>query len=93
MRIQWDPKKSKLLKENPKRRTSFEEAKVLVESLDFQLGGELKNFDPEQFYVVGFVGAKLITLVYEFRYDDLGEYIHLVTLWKTTKQERERFGI
>lgn len=93
MRIQWDPRKSRLLKENPQRRTSFEEAKILLETLDFQLGGELKTLDPEQFYVIGFVGAKLITLVYEFRHDDLGEYIHLVTLWKTTKQERERFHI
>ena len=93
MRVKWDPKKSVLLKKNPKRNTSFEEAKHLVLNLETQLGGDLKSIDPEQYYVIGFVNGQLITLIYEFRVDRYGEYIWLVTLWKTTKHERKGFRI
>ena len=93
MRIKWDPKKNQILKHNPKRLTSFEEAKILIENIEQQIGGELKSSDPEQYYVSGWVAGKLITLVYGHREDNEGEYVHLVTLWKTTKQERKRFSI
>lgn len=91
MRILWDKKKSKILKSNPKRRTSFEEAKVLLEDENQDFGGTLKSFDPEQYYTIGFASnGTLITLIYEFRFDNEGEYIWLVTLWKTTKEEKRR---
>ena len=91
MRILWDSKKSKILKSNPKRRTSFEEAKTLLEEGKDDLGGGLKGFDPDQYYTIGFASnGSLITLVYEFRFDDEGEFIWLVTLWKTTKEEKRR---
>ncbi len=32
----------------------------------------------------GWVGDKLITLVFEVREDAEGEYYHLVTLWRST---------
>jgi hypothetical protein len=34
----------------------------------------------------------IITLIYEFRYDEDGVYIWLVTLWKTTKEEIKRLS-
>ena len=34
------------------------------------------------------MNANLYTVVFEERSDDEGEYYHLVTLWKSTKEER-----
>ena len=47
--------------------------------------------DPEQFRVIGWVKGKLFTVIYEAREDMAGEYYHLVTLWKSTKQEEELY--
>ncbi len=33
--------------------------------------------------------ASLLSVIYELRYDDEGEYIWLITYWKSTKRERE----
>ncbi len=57
MRVVWDPNKSKILKENPQRRTSFEEARHLIDNLETQLGSDLKSLDPEQYYVIGVVNG------------------------------------
>lgn len=93
MRIRWDDAKSRSLKANPKRRTSFEEAKILLEDPDRDLGGGLQSHDPEQHFAIGFASnGQLITLVYEFRYDIHGLYYWLVTLWKATKYERKMVG-
>ncbi|NRA47080.1 MAG: hypothetical protein HRU09_19190 [Oligoflexales bacterium] len=91
MRVLWDEKKSKVLKENPKRRTSFEEAKVILQDENRDIGGGLKSYDPEQHYAICFASnGSLTTLVYEFRHDKHGPYIWLVTLWKTTKEEKRQ---
>ena len=93
MRIKWDPKKSSWLKKHPKRKTSFEEAKVILEDSSKEIGGELKSIDPEQHYSVGLASnGIIITLIYEFRYDEDGVYIWLVTLWKTIKEEIKRLS-
>jgi uncharacterized DUF497 family protein len=36
---------------------------------------------------VGWVGGKLYSVIFEFREDESGEILHLVTLWKSTKEE------
>lgn len=46
---------------------------------------------PEQYRAIGWVGAKLYALVFEMREDNEGEYYHLVTLWKATKQEQQLY--
>ena len=91
MRIQWDPQKSEWLKNHPRRRTSFEEAKIIFEDPSREIGGELKSDEPEQYFTVGTAANGLmVTLIYEFRYDAEGPYIWLVTLWKTTKDEKRK---
>ncbi len=93
MRIKWDFKKSNWLKNHPKRKTSFEEAKVILENPSKEIGGELKSLDPEQHYSVGLASnGIMVTLIYEFRCDKDGIYICLVTLWKTTKEEMRRLS-
>jgi hypothetical protein len=37
------------------------------------------------------VGEQLYAVNFEVRQDEEGEYYHLVTLWKATKQERELY--
>jgi hypothetical protein len=37
------------------------------------------------------VKGSLYSLVFEIRKDDDGEYYHLVTLWKATKEEIARY--
>ena len=91
MKIKWDHSKSEWLKNHPKRQTSFEEAKIILEDPSKEIGGELKSDDPEQYYSVGIAGnGNMITLIYEYRYDKIGLYIWLVTLWKTTEEEKRR---
>jgi uncharacterized DUF497 family protein len=88
MRFHFDERKSRQLRENPKRGIGFEEAQevfahpyYLDQRLDF----------PEQYRVVGWAGGQSYSLIFEVRDDDKGEYHHLVTLWKATKQEQELY--
>ncbi len=91
MRIKWDLQKSKWLKNHPQRQTSFEDAKVILEDPSKEIGGDLKSDDPEQYYSVGIAkNGIMVTVIYEYRYDNIGPYIWLVTLWKTTKEEKRR---
>jgi len=44
-----------------------------------------------QYRAIGWVGAKLYSLIFEVREDKEGEYYHLVTLWKATKHEQQLY--
>ncbi len=46
---------------------------------------------PEQYRAIGWIGGRHYTLIYEIREDQEGEYYHLVTLWKATKEEKELY--
>jgi uncharacterized DUF497 family protein len=59
-----------------------------------ELGGGLIDDDPEQFLAIGMTqSGKLVTVCYEIREDDIGPYFWLVTLWKTTFNEKKRYMI
>lgn len=88
MRFKWDKVKNKILKADPKRGLDFNEVKNLFYS-NYYL--DQKNDDPEQFRAIGFVGNKLVTLIFESREDDEGEYYHFVTYWHSTKAERRLY--
>ena len=80
--------KSKKLKNDPRRKIGFEEAR---ESFD-NVFVEDRHIDyPHQWRAIGWVQGKLYTVVYEEREDEEGEYYHLVTLWKATKGERLKY--
>ncbi len=49
----------------------------------------IKRDDPEQFIAIGYLDNTLISVIYEVRYDEQGEYIWLITYWKSTKKERQ----
>ena len=89
MRFDFDPEKSKRLKANPKRSIDFEEVQTLFEAEHIV---DRSFDDPEQFRAIGWVGGTLFSVIYEVRQDVEGEYYHLVTLWKATKEERSAYA-
>jgi uncharacterized DUF497 family protein len=47
---------------------------------------------PEQYRAIGWAGDRLFSLIFEVREDDDGEYCHLVTLWKSTREEKKLYA-
>ena len=84
MRFSFDPRKSRRLRANAKRGVGFEEAQELF-SQPYWL--DQRSDVPEQFLAVGWVGDRLYSVIFEFREDEEGEILHLVTLWRSTKEE------
>jgi len=42
---------------------------------------------PEQYVAVGWVNDRMYSVIFEMREDEEGEVLHLVTLWRSTKEE------
>lgn len=84
MRFSFDPRKSRLLRANPRRGIGFEEAQALF-AHPYWL--EKRSDVPEQYRAVGWVEGRMYTVIFETRNDEEGEIFHLVTLWKATKEE------
>jgi uncharacterized DUF497 family protein len=80
--------KSGALKRNPKRGIGFEEAQELFTRSYYQ---DQRSDDPEQHRAIGWAGDRLFTVIFEIRGDRLGEYVHLVTLWRSTREERKLY--
>ncbi len=89
MRFDFDPAKSQLLRANPQRGVGFEEAQELFEREHIT---DRRSDDPEQFRAIGWVNGKMYSVIYEVRQDGQGEFYHLVTLWKSTKEERNAYA-
>jgi len=84
MRFTFDPRKSRRLRANPRRRIGFEEAQELF-SGPYWL--DQRSDVPEQYRAIGWVGDRLYSVIFEVREDEQGEILHLVTLWRSTKEE------
>jgi uncharacterized DUF497 family protein len=84
MRFQFDKNKSQKLKKDPRRNLSFDESREIWTHYHYV---DCRSDDPEQFRIIGWAKGSLYTVIYEVREDAEGEYYHLVTLWKSTKQE------
>jgi len=83
MRFHFDPEKSKRLRANPERGIGFEEVQTLFDAEHIT---DRRSDDPEQFR------STLHSVIYEVRQDKDGEFYHLVTLWKATKEERRAYA-
>jgi uncharacterized DUF497 family protein len=88
MRVKFDRKKSEVLRKNPKRGIGFEEAQELWLRPFYM---DRRSDVPEQFRAIGWVGQRLYTVIFEMREDDRGEYYHLVTLWRATREEEKLY--
>jgi len=84
MRFDFDPRKSRRLRENPRRGIGFEEAQ---EIFDHPYCLDRRSDLPEQYCAIGWVGQRLYSLVFEIREDREGEIYRLITLWKATREE------
>jgi uncharacterized protein len=89
MRFHFDERKSGRLRANPKRGIGFEEAQEVFSHAYYL---DQRSDLPEQYRAIGWVGERLYTVIFEVREDEEGEYYHLVTLWKATKQERQLYA-
>ena len=85
MRFHFDLQKSELLRSNPKRGIGFEEAQEVFWRPYYQ---DQRSDVPEQFRAIGWVGERLYTVIFEVREDEDGEFYHLVTLWRATREEQ-----
>ena len=88
MRFKYDKAKSEQLRKDPRRKIGFEEIKEIWTHYHYV---DCRSDDPEQFRAIGWVKGKLYTVIYEVREDQDGDYYHLVTLWKSIKQEEKLY--
>lgn len=89
MRFDFDPVKSRKLRQNPQRGIGFEEAQEIFARPYYQ---DRRSDFPEQYRAIGWSGGRLYSLVFEVREDEEGEYYHLVTLWRSTREEKEIYA-
>ena len=88
MRFKYNKQKSQILKANPARGIDFFEAQEIW-TQHYYL--DQRSDDPEQYRAIGWVKGQLFSIIFEVREDSEGEYYHLVTLWKATKQEQKLY--
>ncbi|MCE3014111.1 MAG: BrnT family toxin [Proteobacteria bacterium] len=84
MRFKFDDNKSTLIKANPRRGIDFNEVQEIWSHPYYE---DFRSDDPEQFRAIGWVKGKLYSVIFEVREDAEGEFLHLITLWKSTKEE------
>ncbi len=88
MRFRFDERKSRRLRANTKRGIGFEGRRKSFRTHTTWTSG-LDN--TEQYRAIGWAEGRLYAIIFEVREDEEGEYYHLVTLWKATKQERKLY--
>lgn len=84
MRFHFDPRKSQRLRANPKRGIGFEEVQELF-SRPYWL--DQRTDVSQQYRAIGWAGNRMYSVIFEVREDQEGEVLHLVTLWRSTKEE------
>jgi uncharacterized DUF497 family protein len=87
MRFDWDDAKSDAVK--AKRDFGFDELLPLFQT-DYLI--EVNTSYDNQFLAIGFLGTKMLTIAIEYREDEEGDYIWIVTYWESTKPERIRYA-
>ena len=86
MKIRWDENKRQYVL--AKRGIDFAQ---LDELLYLPYVEDQRSEEPEQYRIIGFAAARLTTYIIEYRQDDVGEYIWVVTAWNSTTQEQRDY--
>jgi uncharacterized DUF497 family protein len=86
MRFRFDPRKSKKLRST--RGIGFEEAQEIL-TRPYYL--DQRTDSPEQYRAIGWVGARMYSLIFEVHEDIEREYYRLITLWRSTNEERNLY--
>jgi uncharacterized DUF497 family protein len=87
MRFEFDPRKSRETK--AKHGVGLQEAQEIFDQVYLV---DQRNDDPEQFRAIGWCRGHLCSVIFEIRHDSEGEYHHLVTAWKATKEEEQSYA-
>ena len=87
MRFEFDREKSRTVKR--KHGVSLKEAREIFDQVHIV---DQKNDDPEQFRAIGWCRGQLCSVIFEIKHDPEGEYCHLVTAWKATKEEEQSYA-
>jgi uncharacterized protein len=88
VRFRFSKAKSESLRGNPQRGIGFEEAQEIFYGRHYV---DQRTDDPEQYRAIGWRKGHMFTVIFEIREDRDGEYYHLVTLWRSTAQERQLY--
>ena len=87
MRFKFDQVKSREVKR--KHGISLREAQQIFDQTYLV---DQKQDDPEQFRAIGWCRGQLCSVIFESTIDGEGEYYHLVTAWKATKEEQQTYA-
>jgi uncharacterized DUF497 family protein len=87
MRFHFDAEKNREVK--GKHGVSLEEAQEIFDQAHLV---DRKNEDPKQFRAIGWSRGRLCSVIFEIRRDRDGEFYHLITAWKSTKQEEGAYA-
>jgi uncharacterized DUF497 family protein len=87
MRFDFDNKKSRSVKK--KHGVSLKEAQDIFDQAYIV---DQKNDNPKQFRAIGWSCGRLCSVIFEIRHDYRGEYYHLVTVWKSTREEEQCYA-
>jgi uncharacterized DUF497 family protein len=87
MRVQWDEAKRQLVLDE--RDIDFAQLRDVLYEAYLE---DRRSEQPEQYRIIGFAKGQLITFIVEYRMDGVGEFIWVVTAWRSTKQERRSYG-
>jgi uncharacterized DUF497 family protein len=87
MRFKFDRTKSRIVKQ--KQGISLKDAEQIFDQTYLV---DRRHDDPEQFRAIGWCRGCLCSVIFEIRYDEEGEYYHLVTAWKATKEEEQSYA-
>ena len=87
MRFGFDQSKSWAVKR--KHGVSLKEAQGIFDQTYLV---DRKNDDQEQFRAIGWCRGRICSVIFEVRHDEEGEYYHLVTAWKATKEEEQNYA-
>lgn len=86
MRVRWDEvKRRRVLAE---RNIDFRQLNDLLYTPYLE---DQRSELPEQYRIIGFADGTLTTFIVEYRVDEVGEYIWIVTAWRSTQQERQNY--
>jgi uncharacterized DUF497 family protein len=87
VRIRWDEKKRQWVLK--RRRIDFA---ALSDLLCLPYLEDQRSDDPEQYRIIGFVRGEVTTFIIEYREDEFGEFLWVVTAWHSTTTEKQAYA-
>jgi uncharacterized DUF497 family protein len=87
MRFDFEWAKSRDVKQ--KHGVSLKEAQEIFDQVYVV---DQKSDNPEQYRALGWCRGRLCSVIFDVRHDSEGEYYHLVTAWRATRQEEQSYA-